>query len=435
MGKAVAKTNAGQVEANASGAGASGAALLPLTRTVTPTEVAEVAATLADCYASATPVYAWGGQTSLDRALPAKRSGIGLALTGLNRISDYPARDLTITVEAGLTWRALQDRLATENQQLPIDVPQAERATVGGVIATNYNGPRRYGCGTVRDHVIGIQAVDGRGTPFKGGGRVVKNVAGYDFCKLLTGSLGTLGVITAVTLRLKPRTASSAFVGCVVTSDEQAEALLASISRSETTPVAVELLSGPAWQETLQELGARPTDRLLVVGLEGTLREVDWMVGRLRTEWQSVTSREVVDWRDTLAQAWWSRLTEFPQAGDSPLVIKASVRPSGTVPMMAAIERLDPGASLQAHAGNGIVIARLSQIPAGGLSRTLVGQLQPVAAAQAGHITVWSNPGAVEATHQSVWGGMGLSFDLMTAVKRQFDPLDLLNPGRFVYVE
>ena len=89
----------------------------------------------------------------------------------------------------------------------------------------------------------------------------------------------------------------------------------------------------------------------------------------------------------------------------------------------------------QAHAGNGIVIARLSQIPAAGLSRTLVGQWQPVASAQAGHLTVWSNPGAVEATHQSVWGGMGLSFDLMTAVKRQFDPLDLLNPGRFVYVE
>ena len=72
----------------------------------------------------------------------------------------------------------------------------ADEATIGGVVATNWSGPRRYGHGTIRDYVIGIHAVDGRGTSFKGGGRVVKNVAGYDFCKLLTGSLGTLGVIT-----------------------------------------------------------------------------------------------------------------------------------------------------------------------------------------------------------------------------------------------
>ena len=433
----MAKTTGGKADASGKAAPASGAGtdLLPLTQTITPASAAELAANIAACQADATPIYPLGGQTSLDWGLPAKRPGIGLSLSGLNRVCDYPARDLTITVEAGLTWRALSDCLAAENQQLPIDVPQADRATVGGVIATNYNGPRRYGCGTVRDHVIGIQAVDGRGTPFKGGGRVVKNVAGYDFCKLLTGSLGTLAVITTVTLRLKPRTASTALVACAIGGDAPAETLLATLSRSETSPVAIELLSGPAWAEAIAACGGQPTDRLLVVGVEGTEREVDWMVNRLRDELRVGSRGEVAVWREADASNWWSRLTEFPQAGQSPLVIKATVKPSGTVPMMAAIERLDPGASLQAHAGNGIVIARLSQIPAAGLSRTLVGQWQPVAAAQAGHLTVWSNPGAVEATHQSVWGGMGLSYDLMTAVKRQFDPLDLLNPGRFVYVE
>ena len=95
-------------------------------------------------------------------------------------------------------------------------MPQPDAATLGGVVATDCSGPRRYGCGTMRDYVIGISAVDGRGVPFKGGGRVVKNVAGYDFCKLLTGSLGTLGVITQVTLKIKPLPESSALLVCDV---------------------------------------------------------------------------------------------------------------------------------------------------------------------------------------------------------------------------
>ena len=90
----------------------------------------------------------------------------------------------------------LATTLAAEGQCLPIDVPRASEATIGGAVATNWTGPRRYGHGTVRDYVIGIHAVDGPGAEFKAGGRVVKNVAGYDFCKLLIGSLGTLAVIT-----------------------------------------------------------------------------------------------------------------------------------------------------------------------------------------------------------------------------------------------
>ena len=98
----------------------------------------------------------------------------------------------------------LKQTLASEGLMLPLDVPQQEAATLGGVIATNTNGPRRFGLGTVRDYVIGIEAVNGKGQLFHGGGRVVKNVAGYDFCKLLTGSMGTLGVITQATVKLKP---------------------------------------------------------------------------------------------------------------------------------------------------------------------------------------------------------------------------------------
>ena len=136
----------------------------------------------------------------------------------------------------------------------------ASDRALGGVIATNASGPRRYGQGTIRDYVIGITAVDGRGVEFHGGGRVVKNVAGYDFCKLLTGSLGTLGVITQVTLKVKPRPRVSSLVACDVASFEEAEKLLAAFGQSRTTPTAIELLSGPAWNE-VESWGHRPPIR------------------------------------------------------------------------------------------------------------------------------------------------------------------------------
>ncbi|MBC7857148.1 MAG: FAD-binding oxidoreductase, partial [Pirellulaceae bacterium] len=185
---------------------------LPIKTTISPANQAELAAALAEAYASGSAIYPIGGGTSLDFGLPAKTPGSGLSLAGLSRIVDYPARDMTVTVEAGVTMQTLSDLLATEGQRLPLGVPLADRATVGGVVATNWNGPRRYGCGTVRDYVIGISAVDGRGMPFKGGGRVVKNVAGYDLCKLLVGSLGTLGIITQVTLKLRPLAEKTALI-------------------------------------------------------------------------------------------------------------------------------------------------------------------------------------------------------------------------------
>src|SRR5207302_5553522 len=118
---------------------------------------------------------------------------------------DYPARDMTITVQAGITLAQLQTILAGEKQRLPVDVPRADRATLGGTLATNPSGPRRYGFGTWRDYVIGISVINDEGHEVKAGGRVVKNVAGYDRCKLYISSIGTLGTIRQVARKLKPR--------------------------------------------------------------------------------------------------------------------------------------------------------------------------------------------------------------------------------------
>jgi glycolate oxidase FAD binding subunit len=414
-----------------------GALPLPIDKTLAPDTQTEVANLVREAFDTETPLYSVGGGSSLDFGLPARSRGRGLSLAKLNHVIDYPARDMTVTVEAGLTMKVLAELLAQQRQRLPIDVPQGERATIGGVIATNWNGPRRYGEGSVRDFVIGISAVDGRGQPFQGGGRVVKNVAGYDFCKLLTGSLGTLGVITQMTLRLKPIPEHSVLVACSVNNCEQAERLLAAMVTSQTAPAAIELLAGPAWDadpalQSLPSDRAEPARLYLVVGLEGPAPEVEYMTRQLIAEWRQLGAATPLVIGE--AAALWLRLAEFPAAGESPLVLLASVAPSGTTAVIDVARRLDPQVSIQAHAGNGSVIIKFATFPAQGLSRALVGSLQPVAAAHHGHVIVLSNPSGAEMTHQSVWGATDAPLSLMTEVKRRFDPRDILNRGRFVYV-
>ena len=408
---------------------------LPIKSTLAPADQQEAAELVRAAHAAKTPLYPIGGGTSLNYGLPPKAEGKGFSLAGLTRVVDYPARDMTVTVEAGVSLQTLAELLARERQRLPIEVPQAAKATVGGVVATNWNGPRRFGLGTVRDYVIGISAIDGRGAPFQGGGRVVKNVAGYDFCKLLTGSLGTLGIITQITFKLKPIPEQFALLACAIASADQAEQILAALVNSATTPVAVELLAGPAWERepALQSLAESPSKSrcFLVAALEGAATEVAWMTRQLHSEWTSLGVASPI----TIGEAgdFWRKLVEFSAAGESPLVLKASLVPSGVAAFITALRQLDPDCSIQAHAGNGIVIARLAKFPERGLSRALVGDLQTVAAAHHGQVMVLENPSGAEMTRQSVWGGGNAPFALLSAVKRKFDPHDILNRGRFVY--
>jgi glycolate oxidase FAD binding subunit len=407
---------------------------LPLSQSVAPASQDELAAVLRDATAAGTPVYPIGGGTGLDYGLPGRRTGIGLSLENLNRVIEYPARDMTITVEAGIRMRSLAQTLAREGQQLPIDAPVADRATLGGVIATNTSGPRRFGYGTMRDYLIGVTAVDGRGTPFKGGGRVVKNVAGYDFCKLLVGSLGTLGVITQATLKLKPLPEASALVACAPPNFDAAERLLAALVQSRTTPAAIELLVGPAWREAIAVSGHRGDEAgWLVVGLEGTGVEVRWMIEQLRQEWRAEGISETTVLEDDGAMALWSRLTEFPATESQGPVLKAAVIPEGTVRFIGQVLAHDRRASIQAHAGNGVIVARCDGLKPVDMARVLIHHLQPAAVAESGHVVLLSAPEGSELTRQTVWGGAGGDAPLMRAVKEQFDPQGLLNPGRFVY--
>ncbi len=410
--------------------------VLPITDTVEAVDQEAVATAVQQAYAEETPVYPIGGGTSLDFGMPAKQPGLGLMLTGLDNVIDYPASDMTITVEAGITMEKISSVLAENNQQLPLDVPFESQATLGGVVATNTNGPRRYGLGTVRDYVLGISAVDGCGIPFKGGGRIVKNVAGYDFCKMMTGSLGTLGVLTQITMRVRPIPPASRLVAGIVDVDD-AEPLLAKMMSSQASLAALELLTGDEWKKDdavgalASKMGSQGA--LVVVGVEGTEPEVEWMHPQVTRELRDGGATNVRTLAQKASDGFWKQLVEFPAIGESPLVVKATMVSSQVTKFLAACEQLETDCSCLAHAGNGVVYVRFAEFPKEGISGSIVSKLLPTAAAGHGNVVILSNPGGKEMTLQSVWGGINAPFALMTEVKNKFDPKNILNPDRFVY--
>lgn len=416
---------------------------LPLISTHAPATQAELADLVRQAYETETPVYPLGGCCSLDYGAAPKAKGWGLSTTNLARIVDYPARDMTITVEAGIRMADLQSALAAERQRLPVDAPQAPEATLGGVIAANASGPRRFGAGTMRDYVIGISAVDGRGTLYSGGGRVVKNVAGYDFCKLLTGSLGTVGVIAQATLKVRPIPEQTCWLACDLPDFDAADKLLAGLTTSQTTPMAVELLAGAPWENdpALGKMALGAACRL-AVGFEGTPGEIAWLAKQLAAEWAAQGAAAVrtigpdgggASASDASAAQLWHRLAQFPVEPGAPLTVKANVLPSRLVKFVQFLRQSEQACSLVAHAGNGVVVANLPRFSAHESARWLIAEARPRAVAAGGALVVLGCEAVGDLTAQAVWGPPRDETSVMAAVKRQFDPRGVLNPGRFVF--
>ncbi|MFN0196551.1 MAG: FAD-binding oxidoreductase [Planctomycetaceae bacterium] len=302
------------------------------------------------------PLYPVGGRTALHYGYPLRDPGVVISTSGLARVIDYPARDMTVTVEAGIRMEQLADLLSQERQRLPIDVPQLQRATLGGILATNTSGPRRYGYGTLRDYVIGISAIDARGKAFHAGGRVVKNVAGYDLCKLMIGSLGTLAVVTQVTLKLRPVPEKSAWLWCNYPNWQQLDQALERLTTTETRPVAIVALNSLAAEQIAAEIRMQvPPERpALAIALEGSLKEIAWQTSRLKDELSQTGSFELHEIPDDHLGAAWRAFTEYPVVTDEPLTFRANVLPTRTIPFMEQADKA--GISVMSHAGNGIVI-------------------------------------------------------------------------------
>jgi glycolate oxidase FAD binding subunit len=375
-------------------------------------------------------IYPLGGQTMLDFGHPPTKPGLAVDVRSLDQVIDYPARDMTVTVQAGITITRLQQLLASEKQRLPIDVPQADRATLGGSLATNTSGPRRYGFGTLRDFVIGISAVNDDGQEIKAGGRVVKNVAGYDLCKLYVGSLGTLGIITQVTLKLRPSPEEQALI-IVAAAEDRLEQLLDQLHDSRTRPVCLDLLNPAAVGALNRQLGGNPLEGhwAAVVGFEDNTAAVAWQVRQLI---QEIGTRWALDVRvGRPAVPLWQALTELPALPEAILTFKANLLPHAVAAFYRRATTLAPEIRLQAHAGNGIVIGHVVGDLTLPLAQDMLKTLTEEAATASGNIVLLRCPPAWKQT-LPVWGLARGDAALMRAVKQKLDPRGLFNPGRFL---
>jgi len=401
---------------------------LDVTSALTPHRPATVAAIgelVRQAAASSQSIYPAGGQTQWDLGPPPSRRGFLVDIRQLDQVVDYPARDMTITVQAGMTVARLQEILAGEKQRLPIDVPRAERATLGGILATNVSGPRRYGHGTMRDYVIGISAVNDRGEEVKAGGRVVKNVAGYDFCKLHIGALGTLCILTQVTFKLKPLAAEQALFAFPCPAAEL-ENTLAQLHTTRTRPMCIELLSPEAAAALGRRLNEQwPSVWSIVLAFEDNADGLKWQVMQIIQELggRFSVSGTLGDCCDPL----WRELIEFAANDSGSLTFKAGLPASAVAPFCVESARVLEPVHLQAHAGNGIVVGHC-------LGDDVIARLTSVrerAIALGGHLIVTRCPVACR-NHGFVWGPPRGDWDLMRAIKQKLDPGRLFNPGRFV---
>lgn len=396
---------------------------------VCPETAAELVAWMAANHAgSKRQVRVLGGGTSPGWHASRDEPACLLGTSRLRRVVEYPARDMTITVEAGMTVHELQQVLGAEGQRLPLDVPHSEHATLGGVLATNSSGSRRYGLGTIRDSLIGVSACDAQGRLFKSGGRVVKNVAGYDLCKMLIGSEGTLAIVTQVTLKVLPRPQSAGAVWVPLRALVDSEAVLSSLVTTQTRPVAVEVWNRPAVNECLadrQEVVSGP-EGFVCVAYEGGDREVRWQTAMLAEELRRLEIACEPRLRSEAPETLWSELNRF-QNHEPPPQFKLSVRPSRIVEVLVAGTRL--GFSLATHAGSGIGWGRASA----GLSPSdlaeRLSELGRIVENLQGHLRWLGDPAVAGKSHPSTPLPAGTEL-LLHKLKRQLDPDGILFPGR-----
>ena len=395
---------------------------------VEPGSEEEVAAVLAFANKEGLRVLIRGGGTQLGLGSPPTGGDILLSTTRLNAIVEHVPHDLVVTAQAGLPLATLQAALQHSKQWLALDPDLAAEATIGGVIATNATGARRLRYGGVRDSIIGIRVVLADGTIAKGGGKVVKNVAGYDLPKLFTGALGTLGIIVSATFRLYPVPIASGTVYISASSISSLCDLAVRIIGSTLVPTVVDVFGDTAHtnaytmavrfemgQEAVKAQAA--TLLAMVAEIHGdTIQATQQLEGDAETQFWShtVSTYKVVDATNTV------------------LTLKASLLPTEVAHWLTDVEQVcqqqQIHATWRAHAGHGLVFVQLS-----GDDATLVSAVQELrqeALKQQGSLVAMDAPPNV-ARQVDVWGPVP-AFDVMRSLKARFDPQNILNPGRFV---
>jgi len=350
-----------------------------------------------------------GGATKMGWGNIPRRVDLLLSTARLNRVLEHAAGDLVVRVEAGARLKDVQQMLIQAGQWLALD-PLEEEATIGGIIAANASGPHRLRYGTVRDLLIGITYLLPDGTLARAGGKVVKNVAGYDLCKLFTGSLGTLGVIVEAIFRLHPLPAAT---GTVVWRGVDIASSIGAVLGSPLVPAALEY-----WRHDEEyELAVR------FEGIEpGVMAQVEATMGLF----PAAETQVLVDGAEH--DFWDSRQAEA--RSNSPRDVELVVSHFVTA-LSATVELLreSGGTRIRGHAGSGISYVTLADdVPK---RESVVRAARERVMAEGGSVVIRQAPVEVK-QEVDVWGADAGALPLMRRVKERFDPDGVMNPGRFV---
>ena len=349
---------------------------------VQPGSQQALAKALAEANATQRLVAPRGGGTKTDWGNPGARPDVVLSTAGLNRVIEHAWADMTVTVEAGCTVASLQNTLAQHGQRLAIDPLWPERATIGGILATNDSGALRLRFGSLRDLIIGMTVALPDGTLAVSGGKVVKNVAGYDLPKLMTGAIGTLGVVTQAIFRLHPLPIATKTLSAQLPTLEAAQALILAIQDSRMEHSALQLRVGSISVDILFE------------GTEAGIASQQAFVNTLGP------------FQESSSDVWLARQQLWPADGGD--IVKFSVLPSDIAKAVSKLKTRD--CVVQA---TGIGYAKLK-----GTDLAAVRKELPF---------VMLTPSNLDA-----WGEPNDTLPLMRSVKQQFDPNAILNRGRYV---
>jgi glycolate oxidase FAD binding subunit len=371
-----------------------------------PDDADEAAKLLGAASAAGLAVVPQGARTALSLGRPLERYDIALDLRSMHRVVEYVPDDLTVTVEAGMTLGALQDTLDEHGQYLPVDPPPGNRVTIGGLLATARSGPWRGHLPSARDLILGTGVATAEGTLIHSGGRVVKNVTGYDLHRLNTGALGAFGVIVEASFKLAPLPAAQRSLALVCNSIAEATTVARRLWDASLAARAITVLAARAAVDA-----GHAAPAAVLVELAGIEAAVDRSTATLREHGEVVEA-------DPDA---WRHLASLTSA-DQSTVLRAGVPTTAIGEMIE--DATAAGFTAWGHIAAGAVWAQRSEP----VDVSVIADLRRGAERHGGFLTIEAAPAD---TRQSIDPAGGGDLELVRSLRDQFDPRRTINPGRW----
>jgi glycolate oxidase FAD binding subunit len=411
---------------------------------VAPGTIEETSKVVAYACAEKLAVIPMGSGTKMTLGGIPKKFDILLSTKRMNRYNDYDIANLTVGVESGVTLAEIQAKLAGEGRGyfIPLDPQHTQGATVGGIVATNDSGAKRFLYGGNRDFILGIKAVMPNGDIVVSGGKAVKNVAGYDMTKLMIGSMGAIGIICEITFRITPKPDAEATLLFPFNGLKEGAGFLRKLLHSKYYPASLELINAKM-AAGLKETSALNGKYIAAIALDG----IEEWVARLKTDLSEMGRQEgasdvVVLSADAHRDFWiaYRDIADTLAKTDSNIVsLKANFALSKVTEMVGAFEAALKEAgfdcALFCSAGNGILRAAfaLGKDPGAktAVAAALIGKLTAEAVKNGGNLIVERAPKAIK-EKVNVWGQTRSDVVVVRRMKEKQDPAGILNPGRYV---